>query len=98
MKICPKMSRPFPYIYSSGHGSYTNFGTQKLESEIKEGKLGYSLMAVECLKSDCQAWQEKCDKCHEDCEYYNSRDPEDCIGRIGYCKIIDPPEIGYNDY
>ena len=98
-KICPKMSRPFPYIYSSGHGSYSNFGTQKLESEIKEGKPGYGLMAIECLKSDCQAWIEPCEpgKC-EDCTHYDPEDPEDCIGKTGYCKIIERTDGDFDDY
>jgi hypothetical protein len=98
-KICPIMSRPAPYIYSIGHSSVTNFGLQKLPSEQNEGKTGYELMKIPCLQSECQAWTEPCrpGKC-EDCTHYDPDDPEDCIGKTGYCKLIERLCESNSDY
>lgn len=46
----------------------------------------------------CRAWQEACKDCKTDCQYYQEDDPEDCIAKNGYCKIIERMSGGFDEW
>jgi hypothetical protein len=46
----------------------------------------------------CRAWQEACPECKIDCQYYQEEDPEDCIAKNGYCKVIERMSGGFDEW